>query len=126
MKSQFTEKVLYIIKQIPPGKVMSYGQVAAYAGAPRAARQVGWILNKSHDDTMPWWRVVNNSGRITIKGSAFSPETQAALLRAEGIVVNTELICNMQQFRFLPDSQALINYQLSESYIETLHQKYIL
>jgi methylated-DNA-protein-cysteine methyltransferase-like protein len=126
MKSLFSERVLQIIQQIPPGKVMSYGQVAAYAGVPRAARQVGWILNKSQDATLPWWRVLNNSGRITIKGSAFSPETQAALLRAEGISFNSDLTCNINDFRYIPDSQALASFQLPESYIQTLQQKYIL
>jgi methylated-DNA-protein-cysteine methyltransferase-like protein len=126
MNSQFTERVLYIIKQIPPGKVMSYGQVAAYAGVPRAARQVGWILNKSQDDSLPWWRVLNNSGRITIKGSAFSPQAQAALLQDEGISFDAELTCDIQKFRYQPTQEEMKKFQLPEDYINSLHHKYSL
>ena len=66
--SPFTEKVVAIVRMIPQGKIASYGQVALYAGLPRAARQVGWVMREVQED-MPWWRVLNNKGRISIEGN---------------------------------------------------------
>ena len=54
------------MQHIPYGRVVSYGQVAAYVGVPRGARQVGWTLRRLEDIDIPWWRVINNEGRISI------------------------------------------------------------
>jgi methylated-DNA-protein-cysteine methyltransferase-like protein len=81
----FTERVKDIIKKIPRGKVATYGQIAVYAGDPRAARQVVRILHSSAEkDKLPWHRVVNREGRIGLKpGSGY--EIQKGLLLNEGI-----------------------------------------
>src|SRR3989344_3725167 len=109
--SQFKTKIHQIIQLIPEGKVASYGQVALYAGIPRAARQVGWILHQSgHLDNLPWWRVVNNAGRISIKGNLYcTPEMQKKLLESEGIKVNADLTLDIEKYRFLPDQKFLKN-----------------
>lgn len=78
-------KIYKIILKIPKGKVATYGQIAALAGNPRAARTVGWFLHSLNDDTnVPWHRVINASGR-----SSFPLESkrklQQALLEVEGI-----------------------------------------
>jgi len=81
----FTERVKDIIKKIPRGKVATYGQIAAYAGNPWAARQVVRILHASaRKEKLPWHRVVNREGRIALKpGHGY--EIQKELLRKEGI-----------------------------------------
>lgn len=83
----FQKSVLGTVARIPPGKVTSYGAVAAMAGKPRAARGVGWILNRLGPDTdLPWWRVVNgNGGLSTYKLPGAAGPLQRELLRAEGI-----------------------------------------
>jgi len=64
----FTEKVIAIINAIPEGKVMTYGQIAAVAGSPRAARQVVRILHSMSDKyRLPWHRVVNAQGKIVLQ-----------------------------------------------------------
>ena len=81
----FTPRVKDIIEKIPQGKVATYGQVAAYAGNPRAARQVVRILHSSsRKDKLPWHRVVNREGRIALKPN-YGYEIQKELLRKEGI-----------------------------------------
>jgi methylated-DNA-protein-cysteine methyltransferase-like protein len=102
--TQFKQTVLTIIASIPKGKVMSYGQIAAHAGSPRAARQVGGILRASSDsDRLPWWRVLNNEGRITIKGNWFATkELQKSLLEKEGIIVNKDFKLDIERYRFRP------------------------
>lgn len=102
-KSKFFERVYAIVKQIPYGKVVSYGQVALYLGVPRAARQVGWALNRSgHEVDIPWWRVVSNAGRVSIKGSEYSAQEQRELLIGENILVKSDLTLDIKKYRFRP------------------------
>jgi methylated-DNA-protein-cysteine methyltransferase-like protein len=85
MAEDFTGRVKQVLKKIPKGKVVTYGQVAAMAGSPRGARQVVRILHSSsRKDKLPWHRVVNSQGKISLQpGSGF--ELQKALLEDEGI-----------------------------------------
>lgn len=83
----FTEKAINIIKNIPEGKVMTYGQIARLAGSPRAARQVVRILHSmSQKYDLPWHRVVNAQGNIVIKDEA-SADIQRMNLESEGVAV---------------------------------------
>lgn len=83
---QFTEDVIEIIKMIPSGKVMTYGQIAAYAGLPRGARQVSRILHSmSEKYGLPWHRVINSKGGISLTGEA--GYIQGQMLANEGIEV---------------------------------------
>lgn len=81
----FTEKAIQIIKSIPQGKVMTYGQIAKVAGSPRGARQVVRILHSmSAKYNLPWHRVINAKGEIMIadEESAYS---QKSMLKEEGV-----------------------------------------
>lgn len=81
----FTESVIRIIREIPPGKVMTYGQVAAHAGSPRAARQVARLLHSmSAKHNLPWHRVVNAAGKISLMDESHR-KMQEELLKREGI-----------------------------------------
>lgn len=77
----FREQVLAVIRSLAPGEVVSYGDVAAQAGYPGAARAVGSILATT--DGLPWWRVVNASGRLVPGHEA----EHARRLAAEGVAV---------------------------------------
>ncbi|WP_202707186.1 MGMT family protein [Sporosalibacterium faouarense] len=80
----FTAKVIKIIKNIPKGKVMTYGQIAAEAGSPRGARQVVRVLHSMSDKyQLPWHRVVNRNGEISLKGENYHIQKQ--LLDEEGV-----------------------------------------
>lgn len=76
-----------IVRRVPSGRVATYGQVAALAGFPGRARQVGYALAALPDDTdTPWHRVVNAQGRVSKRpGSPVSERIQRAALEAEGI-----------------------------------------
>ena len=85
MASEFTENVIHIIKNIPKGKVINYGTIAILAGNPRGARQVTRVLHSlSRKHNLPWQRVVNWKGRISMK-DPMSYEEQKTLLEYEGI-----------------------------------------
>lgn len=76
------------IRKIPKGKVATYGQIAALVGSPRASQQVGWALAHLKADTnVPWQRVINREGRITIENMRFPKDLQAKMLEAEGVSV---------------------------------------
>jgi len=89
--TDFTIQVIDIIKNIPYGKVMTYGQIAAYAGNPRGARQVSRILHSmSNSHNLPWHRVINSKGSISLTGEAGF--IQGELLSNEGIpVINKKI-----------------------------------
>lgn len=77
----FFEQVYAIVRRIPEGRVVSYGQIARMIGRPRAARMVGWAMRSCPDD-IPWQRVIKSDGSIA--GGGFSV-LRRALLREEGV-----------------------------------------
>lgn len=78
--------VYRVVRRIPSGLVATYGQVAALAGMPGAARQVGWALSALNpDDDVPWHRVINAQGEISARGAHEAADLQRALLESEGI-----------------------------------------
>jgi methylated-DNA-protein-cysteine methyltransferase-like protein len=88
----FFDQVYAIVRQIPPGKVTSYGQIAALLGHPRAARTVGWALaalREQEEQDVPWQRVINAQGRVSIRNLEHAPEEQQMLLEAEGVDFNS-------------------------------------
>lgn len=125
--SPFKDKVIQIIRLVPPGKVVSYGQVAAYAGVPRAAREVGWVLNGTQDpDSLPWWRVLNNKGYLSIRGNQeVDKNLQRKLLESEGIEVMDDFTLDMEKYRWKLDPESVKQLQLDEEYIERVLAKYI-
>lgn len=86
MASDFYNEVYKLVKTIPTGYVATYGQVAALLGKPRSARLVGWALNKCPED-VPWQRVINRDGMISIENMRASKDLQAKLLEGEGVEV---------------------------------------
>ncbi len=123
--SPFKQKVMEVVNIIPRGKVVSYGQVAAYIGAPRAARQVGWILRQIGPQVdIPWWRVINQKGRISIDGNLHADrDLQKKLLEAEGIEV-LDFQVDMGKYRFTANAQLLKKFQLDEKYIDKVMSTY--
>ncbi len=83
---RFPERVRAVVRSIPEGRVTSYGAVAAMCGAPRAARGVGSVLNSlGPDEDVPWWRVVNRLGELSIPAVLGRRELQRTLLKAEAV-----------------------------------------
>lgn len=95
----FTEKVLNLIKNIPEGKVMTYGQIAQLAGSPRAARQVVRILHSmSRTHPLPWHRVINRKGEIAIQSDDGFHE-QKLLLQMEGVEVSPNGTVHLETYQ---------------------------
>ena len=100
----FKQRVIEFVKKIPKGKVVSYGQVAAFAGNPRAPRQVGMILrylDTNRYSEVPWWRVINNQGVISIKGNwTATKELQRDLLARDGVKIEKDFKVKIEKYRW--------------------------
>jgi methylated-DNA-protein-cysteine methyltransferase-like protein len=93
-ESSFFEKVHQAAREIPYGRVSTYGAIAAFIGAPKAAKMVGWAMNGAHVvfPPVPAHRVVNRNGLLTGKNHFEYPEKMQELLEEEGIeVVNNKV-----------------------------------
>ncbi len=91
----FFEKTYEIAKQIPFGRVTSYGAIAKYLGTAKSARMVGWAMNASHNNAdIPAHRVVNRNGLLTGKFHFDGTNLMQQLLENEGIVVKENQIQN--------------------------------
>ncbi|MFI1745083.1 MGMT family protein [Thalassobellus sediminis] len=90
----FFDKVFEVAKQIPYGRVTSYGAIAKYLGAARSARMVGYAMNGSHNKDVPAHRVVNRKGLLTGKHHFDGTNLMQQLLESEGVEVIENQIQN--------------------------------
>ncbi len=98
--TEFTREVITIIKNIPKGKVMTYGQIAAWAGNPWGARQISRILNSlSAPHQLPWHRVVNAKGGISLSDEGGLEQAQRLI--DEGVEVN-DFTVDLTKYRHEP------------------------
>ena len=100
MISPFSERVIEIIQKIPAGKIATYGQIATLAGNNKAARQISRILHSSSDKyDLPWHRVINSQGKISLR-TGDGLEMQKAMLESEGIqVINGRIYLKKYQWK---------------------------
>jgi methylated-DNA-protein-cysteine methyltransferase-like protein len=94
------------IKAVPTGKVATYGDIALYAGNPRAARQVAWILHSvSGKEKLPWHRLINSQGKISLpKGCGY--EMQKELLLEEGVTFDREDRIDLDKYLWKPKNRS--------------------
>ena len=98
------EEVYAIIKRIPRGRVMSYGQIARLLKRRLSARAVGWALHQCPEG-LPWQRVVNAKGECSSdKLGSHPPGLQRALLEAEGVRFGVNETIDMEKHRWCPDA----------------------
>ncbi|MDN3653215.1 methylated-DNA--[protein]-cysteine S-methyltransferase [Thalassotalea ponticola] len=94
MSQQRYQRIYQTVKYIPPGKVATYGQIADLAGLPNRARLVGKALAESaHNSSIPWHRVVNAKGRISLPQGSAAYLLQQSRLQQEGVVIDNGRSC---------------------------------
>jgi methylated-DNA-protein-cysteine methyltransferase-like protein len=104
----FFERVYEVARQIPYGKVTSYGAIAKVLGAARSARMVGWAMNASHNlEDVPAHRVVNRNGLLTGKHHFDGTNLMQQLLESEGIVVKENQIIDFEKHFWTPEIKAI-------------------
>jgi methylated-DNA-protein-cysteine methyltransferase-like protein len=101
----FFEKVYIVAKQIPLGRVTSYGAIAKYLGAAKSARMVGYAMNVSHGKDVPAHRVVNKKGLLTGKHHFDGSNLMQQLLENEGIVVINNQIQKLDYIFWDPSAE---------------------
>ena len=107
-KDSFFEDVYDVVRQVPPGRITTYGAIAHFLGMTRSARMVGWAMNASHAmSDVPAHRVVNRTGLLTGKHHFATPAAMEDALRAEGIRVENDQVCNFSELFWDPSSELL-------------------
>lgn len=104
MEAGFFDKVFDVVRQIPIGRVSTYGIIANHIGSPKAARMVGWALNKSsyEKEFVPAHRVVNRKGLLTGKRHFANQNTMLEMLESEGIIIVEDQIQNFEKLLWYP------------------------
>jgi methylated-DNA-protein-cysteine methyltransferase-like protein len=98
-------RIYAVVKRIPPGRVATYGQVAAIAGLAGHARQVGYALHASPEGLdLPWHRVINAKGEVSPRSEPGPAGFQRHLLEEEGIVFDTKDRLDLERYRWDPDA----------------------
>ncbi len=106
MSSRAYATIYAVVRRIPRGRVATYGQVARLAGLTNAARQVGYALHALKGPTaVPWHRVINSGGRISLPPGAGGVDQRLRLL-AEGVVVAESGRISLRQFQWRPAGRA--------------------
>lgn len=101
-KNDFFDRVYEVVKEIPYGKVTTYGHIAEVCGIKSAARTVGWALNGTKDSGLPCHRVVNRYGALTGKMHFGDPTIMEDLLRSEGIEFDADGCVKMEKYLWIP------------------------
>ncbi|HKX23984.1 MAG TPA: MGMT family protein [Candidatus Saccharimonadales bacterium] len=101
--AQFKERVFALVAQIPAGKFMTYGQIAALCGEPRAAWEVGQIAHNGPTD-LPWQRVVNKQGGLAVGWPGGGQAAHRAILEAEGVEVDEDFRVDIVRLQWWPDA----------------------
>jgi methylated-DNA-protein-cysteine methyltransferase-like protein len=95
----FHDRVAAVVRRIPHGRVVTYGDVAAVLGSVRVARHVGWALAAMDRPGVPWHRVINAQGRISARGELGRVEEQHARLVSEGVVFDAAGRVDLRRWR---------------------------
>ena len=113
MRPNFYDAVYRVVRKIPRGRVMTYGQIATILGAPRAARAVGYAM-RAAPKKVPWQRVINRMGQISARGDVERPIIQQQMLEAEGVVFDETESCDLARYRWEPRNPERFFYDPSE------------
>jgi methylated-DNA-protein-cysteine methyltransferase-like protein len=99
----YRERVYEIVRRIPSGRVMTYGQIAEMLGEGYTARTVGYVMHAADEERVPWQRVINSQGACSTGRVILPPDKQQRMLEAEGIEFNARGRCDLGRYRWMPD-----------------------
>jgi methylated-DNA-protein-cysteine methyltransferase related protein len=102
--NNYRERVYRIVRSIPRGRVMTYGQIAEILGDGYTPRTVGFVMHGS-DDKTPWHRVINAQGACSTGGVVLPHDKQQRMLEAEGVCFNERGRCDLRVYLWIPNEQ---------------------
>lgn len=103
----YRERVYEIVRRIPAGRVMTYGQIAIILGEGYTARTVGYVMHGADTENVPWQRVINSQGKCSTGRLTIPVNLQQELLETEGIIFNDKGKCDLGEYLWFPDGFAL-------------------
>jgi len=98
----YRERVFEIVRQIPSGRVMTYGQIAEILGENYTPRTVGFVMNSATED-VPWQRVINAQGACSTGHIILPVNLQQQMLESEGVIFNEKGRCDLKKYRWQPE-----------------------
>ncbi len=99
----YRHKVYEIVRQIPSGRVMTYGQIAEILGEGYTARTVGYVMHAAGDENVPWQRVINAKGGSSTGKVTVPVNLQQRLLEEEGVKFSEKGFCDLERYRWYPE-----------------------
>jgi methylated-DNA-protein-cysteine methyltransferase-like protein len=99
----YRERVYEIVRRIPAGRVMTYGQIADILGEGYTPRTVGFVMHAANEAETPWQRVINSQGACSTGRVILPPDKQQRMLEAEGIVFDARGRCDLGHYRWTPE-----------------------
>jgi len=98
---KYRERVYQLVRRIPRGRVMTYGQIAVILGQGYTPRTVGFVMHGANEGNTPWHRVINSQGRCSTGGVVLPADKQQLMLEAEGVKFTGEK-CDLKVFLWSP------------------------
>lgn len=112
----FYEAVYKLVRKIPRGRLMTYGQIAVILGHPRAARAVGYALRACDGKNIPWQRVINAQGRISARAPIEGFLVQKVMLQSEGIRFDDTGTCDLKKYRWEPRNPGQYRFKTTREF----------
>ena len=97
----YRERVFELVRKIPPGRVMTYGQIAIVLGEGYTARTVGYVMHGS-DEGVPWQRVINSQGKCSTDKLTMPVSLQQRILESEGVAFSDKGRCDLRVYQWFP------------------------
>jgi methylated-DNA-protein-cysteine methyltransferase-like protein len=101
----YRERVFELVRRIPKGRVMTYGQIAEILGEGYTPRTVGFVMHSADEETTPWHRVINAQGGCSTGRIVLPPDKQQRMLESEGVEFDQRGRCDLKRYRWSPDEE---------------------
>ena len=103
-EQKYRERVYEIVKEIPVGRVMTYGQIAAILGEGYTPRTIGYVMHAADTQNVPWQRVINAQGACSTGRMTVPVNLQQQILEDEGVIFNEKGRCDLKIYQWSPDN----------------------
>jgi methylated-DNA-protein-cysteine methyltransferase-like protein len=105
-ETQYRQRVYEIVREIPVGRVMTYGQIAQILGEGFTPRTVGFVMHAADTENVPWQRVINSQGACSTGKMTLPINLQQSILEAEGVVFDQKGRCDLRVYQWFPEGFA--------------------
>jgi methylated-DNA-protein-cysteine methyltransferase-like protein len=99
----YRERVFELVRRIPKGQVMTYGQIAEILGEGYTPRTVGFVMHAADEETTPWHRVINAQGGCSTERLVLPHDKQQRMLESEGVKFDARARCDLNRYRWTPE-----------------------